>query len=60
MLCRIIILTLLLAIAFLFQISERKSFFIPLTNQFYYFTGFFYLVTIFYAFMALIAVSAEA
>ena len=51
MLCRIIILTLLLAIAFLFQISERKSFFIPLTNQFYYFTGFFYLVTIFYAFL---------
>jgi two-component system, NtrC family, sensor histidine kinase PilS len=49
MLCRIIILTLLLAITFLFQISEKKNFFIPLTNHFYYFIGFFYLVTILYS-----------
>jgi two-component system sensor histidine kinase PilS (NtrC family) len=49
MLCRIIILTLLLTITFLFQISEKKYFFIPMTNSFYYFLGFFYLVTIFYA-----------
>jgi two-component system sensor histidine kinase PilS (NtrC family) len=49
MLCRIIILTLLLAITFLFQISERKYFFISLTNHFYYFIGVFYLVTIVYA-----------
>ncbi|MEW6376824.1 MAG: hypothetical protein AB1502_13660, partial [Thermodesulfobacteriota bacterium] len=49
MLCRIIILTLLLAITFLFQISEKKYFFIPMTNHFYYFLIFFYLVTIFYA-----------
>lgn len=49
MLCRIIILTLLLAIALLFQISEKKYFFIPLTNNFYYFISLFYLVTILYA-----------
>jgi two-component system sensor histidine kinase PilS (NtrC family) len=49
MLCRIIILTLLLTITFLFQISEKKYFFIPLTNHFYYFISFFYLVTIVYA-----------
>ncbi len=50
MLCRIIILTLLLAITFLFQISEKKYYFISLTNSFYYFIGVFYLVTILYAF----------
>lgn len=49
MLCRIIILTLLLAIALLFQISEKKYFFISLTNHFYYFISVFYLVTIIYA-----------
>jgi two-component system sensor histidine kinase PilS (NtrC family) len=49
MLGRLIILTLLLAIAFLFQVSEKNFFFIPLTNNFYYFIGFFYLVTILYA-----------
>ena len=49
MLGRIIILTLLLTITFLFQISEKKFFFVPLTNNFYYFIGFFYLVTIVYA-----------
>ena len=49
MLGRLIILTLLLAITFLFQVSEKKYFFIPLTNTFYYFIGFFYLVTILYA-----------
>jgi len=49
MLCRIIILSLLLTITFLFQISKEKYFFIPLTNNFYYFIGLFYLVTIFYA-----------
>jgi len=49
MLCRIIILTLLLAIALLFQISKDKFFFLPMTNGFYYFISFFYLVTIFYA-----------
>jgi len=49
MLGRIIILTLLLAITFLFQVSEKKYFFIPMTNNFYYFIGFFYLVTIVYA-----------
>jgi len=49
MLCRIIIVTLLLAIALLFQISEKKYFFIPLTNNFYYFISLFYLVTILYA-----------
>ena len=51
MLCRAIILTLLLTIAYLFQISEKRSFFIPLTNNFYYFIGFFYVVTIVYAFL---------
>ncbi len=49
MLGRIIILTLLLAITFLFQVSEKKYFFIPMTNAFYYFIGLFYLVTIVYA-----------
>jgi two-component system sensor histidine kinase PilS (NtrC family) len=49
MLGRIIILTFLLTITFLFQVSEKKYFFIPLTNNFYYFIGLFYLVTIFYA-----------
>jgi two-component system sensor histidine kinase PilS (NtrC family) len=49
MLCRIIILTFLLAITFFFQISEQKYFFIPLTNHFYYFISLFYLVTIIYA-----------
>ncbi len=49
MLSRIIILTLLLTITFLFQISEKKFFFISLTNQFYYFISLFYLVTIVYA-----------
>lgn len=49
MLIRIIILTLLLTIPFLFQLSEKKYFFIPLANHFYYFIGFFYLVTIVYA-----------
>jgi len=49
MLFRIIILTLLLTITFLFQVSEKKYFFIPMTNIFYYFIGLFYLVTIFYA-----------
>ena len=49
MLGRLIILTFLLAITFLFQFSEKKYFFIPLTNTFYYFIGFFYLVTILYA-----------
>jgi two-component system sensor histidine kinase PilS (NtrC family) len=48
MLCRIIILTLLLSIAFLFQLSEKRLFFIPLTNSFYYFISLFYLVTIIY------------
>jgi hypothetical protein len=50
MFCRAIILTLLLTISYLFQISEKKSFFIPLENTFYYFIGFFYLVTIVYRF----------
>jgi two-component system sensor histidine kinase PilS (NtrC family) len=49
MLGRIIILTLLLTITFLFQISEKKYFFIPMTNHFYYFIGLFYFVTIGYA-----------
>jgi two-component system sensor histidine kinase PilS (NtrC family) len=49
MLCRIIILTLLLSITLLFQVSEKKYFFIPLTNHFYYFISFFYFVTIFYS-----------
>jgi len=51
MLSRLIILSLLLAITFLFQVSEKKFFFIPMTNRFYYFIGFFYLVTIGYAFL---------
>ncbi len=49
MLGRIIILTVLLTITLLFQLSEKKYFFIHLTNHFYYFIGFFYLVTIVYA-----------
>jgi two-component system sensor histidine kinase PilS (NtrC family) len=49
MLGRIIILTLLLTITLLFQVSKRQLFFIPLTNHFYYFIGLFYLVTIVYA-----------
>jgi hypothetical protein len=49
MLGRIIILTLLLTITLLFQLSEKKYFFIPLTNNFYYFISLFYLVTIAYA-----------
>jgi len=49
MLGRVIILTLLLTITLLFQLSEKKYFFIPLTNNFYYFIGLFYLVTIAYA-----------
>ena len=49
MLCRIIILTLLLGITFLFQVFRKQTFFIPLTNTLYYFLGLFYLVTIFYA-----------
>ena len=48
MLCRLIILTLLLTIILL-PVSEKKYFFIPLTNTFYYFIGLFYLVTILYA-----------
>jgi len=51
MLCRIIILSLLLAITFLFQVSEKKYFFISMTNQLYYFISLFYLVTIGYAFL---------
>jgi two-component system sensor histidine kinase PilS (NtrC family) len=49
MLGRVIILTLLLTITLIFQLSEKKYFLIPLTNKFYYFIGFFYLVTIVYA-----------
>ena len=49
MLARVLILTLLLTITFLFQVSEKRYFFIPLINAFYYFIGFFYLVTIAYA-----------
>ena len=48
MLCRVIILTLLLTIAFLFQLSDKKFFFIPMTNSFYYFISLFYLITIAY------------
>ncbi len=51
MVSRVIILTLLLAITYIFQLSEKKYFFIPLTNQFYYFVSLFYLVTISYAFL---------
>jgi two-component system sensor histidine kinase PilS (NtrC family) len=50
MLGRIVILTFLLAITFLFQISKKNYFFIPLTNHFYYFLSLFYLITLFYAF----------
>jgi two-component system sensor histidine kinase PilS (NtrC family) len=49
MLGRMIILTLLLTITLVFQVSENKIFFVPMTNTFYYFIGLFYLVTIFYA-----------
>ncbi len=49
MLGRMIILTALLAITFLFQISEKKSVIIPLTSHFYYFIILFYLVTIVYS-----------
>jgi len=49
MLGRIIILTLLLAITLIFQLSEKKYFFLPLTNNFYYFISFVYFVTIGYA-----------
>ena len=49
MLLRITILTLLLTITFVFQVLKKESFFIPMTNNFYYFIGFFYLVTILYA-----------
>jgi two-component system sensor histidine kinase PilS (NtrC family) len=49
MLGRIIILTLLLTITFVFQLSKKQFFFIPLTNNLYYFIGIFYLVTIVYA-----------
>jgi two-component system sensor histidine kinase PilS (NtrC family) len=51
MLWRVIILTLLLAIAYIFQLSEKEYFFISTTNQFYYFISLFYLVTIAYAFL---------
>ena len=49
MLGRIIILTFLLATTFVFQLSEKKSFFIPMTNSVYYFIGLYYVVTIIYA-----------
>jgi two-component system sensor histidine kinase PilS (NtrC family) len=49
MLGRIIILTVLLTITLLFQLSKKQYFFIPLTNNLYYFIGLFYLVTIIYA-----------
>ena len=49
MLGRVIILTLLLTITFVFQVSEKRYFFIPLTNKFYYFISLFYLATIVYA-----------
>ena len=51
MVSRVIILTLLLTIAYIFQLSERKYFFISMSNQFYYFISLFYLVTIVYAFL---------
>ena len=49
MLGRIIILTLLLTITLVFQVSENRILFLPLTDTFYYFIGLFYLVTIVYA-----------
>jgi two-component system, NtrC family, sensor histidine kinase PilS len=49
MLGRLIILTFLLAITFLFQVSEKKYFFFFLTDAFYYYIGLFYLATILYA-----------
>ncbi|MCX8116309.1 MAG: ATP-binding protein [Desulfobacterota bacterium] len=51
MLCRVLILTLLLGIAYLFQIYEKKYFFIPMTPPFYYFISLFYLTTAIYAFL---------
>ncbi len=51
MVSRIIILSLLLVITYLFQLYEKKAFFISTTNRFYYFIGLFYLVTIIYAFL---------
>lgn len=49
MVCRVIILTLFLTIAYIFQLSEKKLFFIPMTNSFYYFIILFYLASIVYA-----------
>jgi len=46
---RVIILTLLLTIPFLFQVSEKRYFFMPMVNKFYYFISIFYFVTIVYA-----------
>ena len=46
---RVMILTLLLTILFLFQVSEKRYFFIPMINKFYYFISILYLVTIIYA-----------
>jgi two-component system sensor histidine kinase PilS (NtrC family) len=46
---RVMILTLLLTILFLFQVSEKRYFFIPMINKFYYFISILYLVTIVYA-----------
>lgn len=51
MLCRIIILTLLITITFIFQLSEKKYFFLPMTNHFYYFVTLLYLATLIYAFL---------
>lgn len=51
MLSRIIILTLLLAITFIFQLSEEKYFFLPMTNQFYYFVILLYMASIIYTFL---------
>lgn len=49
MLFRVIILSLLLGISFLFQVWGGKSFFLSLTPSFYYFIGLFYLVSLVYA-----------
>jgi two-component system, NtrC family, sensor histidine kinase PilS len=46
---RLLILTLLLSITLVFQVSDRKFFFLPLTNSFYYFISLYYFVTILYA-----------
>jgi two-component system sensor histidine kinase PilS (NtrC family) len=51
MVSRVLILTLLLTIAYIFQLSEKRHFFVPMTSEFYYFIGVFYLVTIVYAFL---------